>query len=317
MRKSKTMALEKNQHYVSQFYLRGFGASETSIFVFDKEIKKSFRSSIEHVASEEFFYELPLLEGRDTKTVEKIWGKLETQFAAVIKDLINEVEHCGKFTPGKSERNRGLAALLVMQSLRTREYREFQDDLVRRVGEFYNEMQTLRLGQLPEADLIPVPERATFSATTPLQHAKVMFNLPYIESVMTILFEHIWIIGENNTSQPLYTSDNPVVRHSHAKPYRGSGFASPGIEIIFPLSSRHILVLLDRPHFKQSDYLTDRIVHKLLPEQVLHYNVSQVRDSYRQVFCQQDLFDQAREYIEVFPDVCEPARPRIGIGIEE
>jgi Protein of unknown function (DUF4238) len=131
-----------------------------------------------------------------------------------------------------------------------------------------------------------------------------MFNLPSIEAVMTILFEHIWIVGENNTSQPLLTSDDPVVRHSHAKPYAGSGFASPGIEILFPLSSRFILVLLDRAHFKRSDYLTDGIVHQLFPEQVLHYNVSQVRDSYPQVFCQQDRFDQAREYIAVYPSAC-------------
>jgi hypothetical protein len=67
------MEYAKNQHYVSQFYLRAFGASERSIFVFDKALKKSFRSSIENVASEHFFYELPPWEGRDTRAVEKMW----------------------------------------------------------------------------------------------------------------------------------------------------------------------------------------------------------------------------------------------------
>jgi hypothetical protein len=305
----------KNQHYVSQFYLRAFGASEKSIFVFDKALERSFRSSIENVASEHFFYELPPLPGRDTKAVEKIWGGLEKEFARIISDLVKEVEYCGKFTPGKSERNRGLAALLVMQSIRTREYREFQDDLVRQVGEFYNELQDSSAGQTSAFDgMARVTRRSIFSPITPLQHARVMFNLSYIESVMTILFEHIWVVGENNTPQPLFTSDNPVVRHSHAKPYQGSGFASPGIEILFPLSSRHILILLDRAYFQRSEYLKDGIVHQLVPDQILHYNVSQVRDSYRQVFCQLDQFDQARDYIKVYPDVCDPDRPRVDIA---
>ena len=307
----------RNQHYVPRFYLRAFGASERSVFVFDKMLKKSFRSSIENVAAEHLFYELPRLPdgSRNTQAVEKAWAALEIGFAGIIKDLVNEVEQCGTFTPGKSERNRGLAALVVMQSIRTREYRAKQDDLASRVCEFYNKTQhSRRVEPEPSAELTPRFELAISRTITPLEHARVMFNVPFIETTMTILFEHIWIVGENNTSQPLFTSDSPVVRHSHAKPYPGSGFASPGIEILFPLSSRHTLILLDRAFFKRSDYLTDGIVHQLVPEQVLHHNVSQVRDSYRQVFCQQDQFEQARDYITLYPSVCDPARPRLAVG---
>jgi Protein of unknown function (DUF4238) len=307
------MELVKNQHYVPRFYLKAFSYNRKMVFVFDKFLKKSFRSSIDKVAAEHFFYELlPVPNGsQDTQAVEKLWSGLEAGFARIIRELLDEVRQTGRFTPGKSERNRGLAAFLIMQAIRTREYREYQNDIIRQVKGFYAELVQ---GARSSTDATNADRATPLSDDmSPLEHAKLMFNLPFIESVMTILFEHIWIVGENRTSQPLFTSDAPIIRYSHARPYPGSGFASPGIEILLPLSSRYILVLLDRPYFKRSEYLTDGIVHQLIPEQVVHYNASQVRDSYRQVYCEEDRFDLAWDYIEQYPEVCDRYRQKVKI----
>jgi Protein of unknown function (DUF4238) len=199
-----------------------------------------------------------------------------------------------------------------MQTFRTRDYREFQNDIARQLRASYGKLfeptdtRTVERCSKPTLPIIP-----PLTDVTTLQHARTMFDVPFIEKVMTILFKHIWLVGENNTSQPLFTSDAPVTRYSHAKPFQGSGFASPGVEILLPLSSRHILILLDRPYFKRSKFLTDGIVQQLVPDQVTHFNASQVRESYRQIYCREEQFDLARDYIEHYPDVCDPYQQRV------
>lgn len=62
----------------------------------------------------------------------------------------------------------------------------------------------------------------------------------------------IWVVGVNQTNQPFFTSENPVVRYGHAEENGGRSFQgvfSPGMEIVFPLTSKLILTLVERHSF--------------------------------------------------------------------
>lgn len=64
---------------------------------------------------------------------------------------------------------------------------------------------------------------------------------------VAVLTDHIWLIGNNDTKSPLYTSDNPLVSRGH---YGGTGLATVGIEIAFPLTPKYVLLLYERTAFQ-------------------------------------------------------------------
>ncbi len=150
---------------------------------------------------------------------------------------------------------------------------------------------------------------------TPLGHAKFMFGDSFIPFVFPVLFRHIWLIADNQTSQPFFTSDAPVIRHPHdINPFYGTfGFGSKGVEILLPLTSRFLLILLERSWFTPILKETDGAVLHLKPEEVTYYNELQVYESYRQIYCQDDQFELARFLVERDPKICDQEYSRIAV----
>jgi hypothetical protein len=107
----------KNQHYVPQFYLKAFSANGNSVFVFDKVQQRSFRTAVANVANEQRFYDLPPAPGGggDSQVIERAFSQLESGYATAIQALLDEVERHGRFTPGITERNLGVAHFVVSQ----------------------------------------------------------------------------------------------------------------------------------------------------------------------------------------------------------
>jgi hypothetical protein len=138
-----------------------------------------------------------------------------------------------------------------------------------------------------------------------------------IEKISVDLLKHIWVVGINRTMQPFYTSDNPVVKMPHIlAPGRSlTGFRSQGIEIAFPLSPTHILVMYERRHHYQVYGRMDNSVNRLNAFGVERYNQWQVKQSYRQVFCTKKEFEQAEGVCRRFPEVCDPERNRVNVEV--
>jgi hypothetical protein len=136
-----------------------------------------------------------------------------------------------------------------------------------------------------------------------------------IEELGLKLLNHIWVVGINRTMQPFYTSDNPVVKIPHLfKPGRSlSGFGSQGVEIVFPLTPTHILVLFERRHHYKANGHREDGVHLVNYLGVDRYNEWQVKQSYRQVFCTKKEFEQAQGVCRRFPEVCNPERNRVNV----
>lgn len=92
--------------------------------------------------------------------------------------------------------------------------------------------------------------------------------------------EKIWMIGCNQTDISFFASDNPIVKFGHQGK---QGFNSKGIEILFPLSTKIILILKDPETFWYENEFHNHFV-KVTPDEVEFYNSLQVQQSYRYIF---------------------------------
>ena len=133
---------------------------------------------------------------------------------------------------------------------------------------------------------------------------------------MRNVFEkHVWLIGINQTSQPFYTSDNPIVRRStlENEPLFYFGMASPGVEIVYPLSPMFALILVDGIH-SDADRDQDCTSVELKENLVELYNDMQVRQSWKLVFCSENRFEFAEQLLKAEPAFQNPDRRRFTFG---
>jgi hypothetical protein len=121
-------------------------------------------------------------------------------------------------------------------------------------------------------------------------------------------------VAINETPHPFYTSDNPVEKRANVqRPGRSlNGLRSPGIEIGFPLSSRHALVMLERTYFHMMAWL-DGLARGMDAVGVERLNKTQVMKAQRHVFCESDSFAFADAVCVEHPEVCSPDRERVEV----
>jgi hypothetical protein len=296
----------KKQHFVSQFYLRGFTNAEGNLFCYDKLADKSHPTTTLAAAQEAYFYDLPpdaFPPGvpPDPQMVEKALSAAEGYYAPVLDGLIQGAD-AGEFSRQQAF---DFAPWVVMQWHRTKSYRETAFDLMQKSG------QTIVDGFL-DANGIGVKLRFVLDPKQmPLIHAQKIFDREAVLPMAESLLQHLWVIGRNDTGHPFYTSDHPVVRRGNRKeggiPQVGAN--DPGVEFVFPLSSRHILLIMERGHFASWQPQDLRAV-PLTGEQVNDYNRLQVLKSSQKLYCETDDFDLARAVCREQPEVRDPNRPR-------
>jgi hypothetical protein len=198
---------------------------------------------------------------------------IRSRYQKSLKDLLDTLEK-GNIDDEVKGR---MCYFLALQILGTRDMRNLA-----------KELQTKFLQSLVD-DLtkLNVPEHAHLSPRVEMKHdviahLKVMFD-PRIVAPSDTLGANIWLIGHNKTGTPLYTSDTPIVKCNHVKNKYAAGWAGPGVEIIFPISPSHALMLLDRQLFADNLPNDGRWV-ALLKADIVRFNELQVIISHRQVF---------------------------------
>lgn len=295
------MSIVKNQHYVPRAYLRRFADSEERLFVFDKSNGKCFPSHIKNIACEKYFYDISekhIQANADIQAVEKYLSTIETHIAP-FRDAILGLADAGE--PFSATQKAEFADYLLLQLLRTKTQRE-QYSQMNQMLEFIAE------GNQELLDRYRIPDDQLS-----LEHARIMFSPAALLPMKQALMSHIWFIGMNETDKSIYTSDSPVVRYPHVRnPLMGTnGLACSGIEIDFPLSPRHILIIAERSFHKDLmplDFTQLRITDVRC---ILHLNSLQVQEAYRQVYSDQDDFEHAMEYLRQFPEAANIDRPRV------
>jgi hypothetical protein len=295
----------KNQHYVSQFCLRRFTADGTSLWVFDKPTKRVFRKNVDELASEDGFYDLSPEFATDYRTMDKALGHLEDYAAPAFEHLIHDLDHRRGFNHRDEPLRRAIATFVVIQDVRTR---LFRDQYVQKHDAVLKEIERRFIVVPPAWPKEVSPQRAAF------EQARFMLRKEYRRRAVAVLMNQIWIVGRNDTDQPLYFSDAPVTRYSHVPhPFGGPGLATIGIQIDFPLSSRYVLMIHDRAYFGESLAPREGRIVALDDEKVKGFNGMQVWNSRRQVYCSENRFDLVRHYAQTEPEWFDADRQRFEI----
>jgi hypothetical protein len=145
-----------------------------------------------------------------------------------------------------------------------------------------------------------------------LEHARMMFSPDFTAPMKQAILSHIWVIGVNQTAKSLYTSESPVIRYPHVHhPLMGTnGVACRGIEIDFPLSPTHVLIVAERSYHSHMARWENGAFHVPDENCVLFLNQLQVHEAYRQVYSDQADFSHATDLLRRHPEIGEIDRPR-------
>ena len=306
--KSKKMSKVKTQHYVPRFYLKNFMDSNERIWVYDKKKKSTFNSSIINIACENFFYdndEVDLIFDKE-QYLEKHYSSREAEFAPFLIEFITKLES-DKTNIITSNDREIFSNYLVLQIDRTKEHREesiqsYQAIIKQLRAKGFTEDQIKEFG-FDEKEISPKE----------LHIESILTGFKMDKTFIDILKNHIWLVFKNETSQPFYTSDNPIVKKAHIidKFFSHEGYASPGIEIVFPISSKFILVLCEREYFKASENIENMKISLSDINFINYYNSLQVVKSYRQVYAVTDSFEIVKHLLLKMPNSFDLDRKRV------
>ncbi len=335
------MSIVKNQHYVPQRHLRYFAlprkkkkGSTYVCNVLDKEkceVRKN--QNIEQLASEKFYHDvdfekiiasvdentmideeiLELTKNVDKQTLEKLFAnKVETtMFDAIDRIISNYTMTVKSAYPTcdaiKEEDRAMIAYYLSLQFIRSREFREFVIQMHEKAPMHLMEKDK-NSGVDPDFfdnyELKLKPEHIN------LFHNQYMMDTELIESFSMNLLNHFWFVAVNETEEEFWISDNPVAIHGH----QGKrGLASPGVEIVFPITSKIALVIREASHFERDAVLENRFIE--IPIDLVHfYNSMQVVSAYRNIYSKKSSFEKAIKELEDNPELKNKKRDRFIMG---
>ena len=292
----------KNQHYVPQAYLRFFAKKSEQVWVYDKSSGKKFSANIRNVASEKYFYDSATLEKvtGQRQFIEKRLSSLEGRYSEVCKALIKNLQS-GEFKYISPSMRHFFSVYLVVQMLRTKEHRihikQHTETLAALIQQRY-----VKEGLPPPSTEQLTQGQSIDDLSQELQNTKLLDG-SVIEEFSLILYRHIWIIQEAFKDQQFLTSDHPFVKTPHVKhPWRSmSGIRSLGIEILFPLSPKYILTLVERTHFGGLTPFDGKRLRMTSSENMVYCNQFQIYQSNRFLFSQNGNFDFAEEILREEP----------------
>lgn len=298
---------KKQEHYVPQSYLRRFTLDGRSIHVLDKSDLRTFTTNVRNIAGETGFYDLPTESaermGIDPQVAEKALSELEQDFNVAVGTVIERAD-AGDQTVLDAHLRGTLAHFLVVQNLRTREWRSAERQMIEKLGEALVERH-------PDLESSAISVEADEQWLSQFQTAQI-FNPAMLHMLGGALLKHIWYLGRSPTEGVLYTSDHPFVRRAHYQhPHMSHlGLASPGIELACPLNPSYVLVLVDRAAFCKYEEMDNKVL-ELQADNVTYYNSLQVFQSYRQVYCSSNAFELGLRICRERPFVRDPDRKRV------
>jgi len=291
----------KIQHYVPRFYLKNFAfqrGKEYWLYCFDKSDLRHFPINIKKIGCEKFFYE-----GKAKKQIlEKALSNLEKDFWKVYKKLVES----RLLLSLNWEEKQKIASFIAVQDIRTREFREF----VRNIGK---EMKKWLKDKTLSADLEEQLKTVDTEESARSMHLKIVTDtLSGKTGFAEIILSMKWILFENYTRIPLWTSDQPINRFNpiDQSPLGNLGLKSRGIQVFFPLNPTLGILFCDPiEYFSSPDKVT------AIKENIIFCNTLQVRSSTRHVFSNNNDFYLAKKWLEENPDFTDPNRRRIQANV--
>lgn len=225
------MGRSHNNHFVPRFYLEYFSEDGKRINLFNFARGKAiYRVGIRHQCALHNFYDF-------APDLEEAFAKLEGQVASIIARVKTD-----SAPPASGSADwMALASFIVFQKLRTARAGHKSDAAT-------DYLSKLMLEGKPEVagiDLDEIEIGELYPAAIPLSVAADM--IPAVAD----LDMHLFV---NKTGWELITSDDPVVAHNQyceGITHQGvTGFSCHGLQLFWPLSPEHLLVLSDRDVYR-------------------------------------------------------------------
>jgi hypothetical protein len=306
------MGKAKFQHYVPRFYLRQFADTEGLVWVYDKKLARTYARKPSEIAGETYFYDAPKLEEKIgvEQFVEKFFQPFEGVAASILDRWLSKLK-AGAYFRIYAEERMLFSMFLATQLVRTPSHRNF----VMQFGALLKKLELKAYLETNAPQVANHPFEITWDAKRESYlHARSILDEQLLDDCTSVLNAHIWLVVANKSSHSLYTSDSPICKKGHKtggwRSYQG--YASEGIELMFPLSPAYSLRLLERTYWKGfSKYDGRSAPVQIEDENVEHDNCAQAVHSTRFVFCQQDDFDLAKRACADWPDITEPKRSLI------
>ncbi len=306
--------MKKRQHFVPKFYLREFARKKKSgefiIRAYNKAMLKQLEPNISKVAVERYFYD-----ANDPPIIENFLSLLESDFAKVIKKIINErsldnlndkdytilcnlIVNFNERTKSAEIRNRQIAKLL-----HEKKEEKGEGSLLKDLSEEEMERWFKKKGKIG----LLVGMLAIYSD-------EYEENKVFLDNVKKMLNLH-WMLGFNNTEHELYTSDHPVVIINPDKnevPIAGFGsyaYSSRGVEIYLPLSPYLCLIICDPIHSTYKGYTKNRVMLHI--EEVKWLNSLTINNAFMFVFSKGMDFQFVKKKLLERPELKNPYRKRV------
>ncbi|MFB3888720.1 MAG: DUF4238 domain-containing protein [Candidatus Bathyarchaeia archaeon] len=289
---------KRKQHYVPRFYLKNFAFlknGEYYIHCLEKSNQKQFVVNIKDVGCENLFYEVAK---NAPQEMEDILSQHEERFVQVYNKLV-----ASPFIQNlKWKEKEVFAQFIVIQELRTREMREHLRSMIKNLN---NWLSNKPLSENLEKQLKEVSsEEGVRSLHLGVIKETLLGKNPLVEMLLDLK----WIIYENYTKIPFWTSDHPVNRYNPIdfSPYGNLGLQCRGIQIFFPLTPKLGIAFCD-----PFEYFFNPEKMVCIKDNVLFDNTLQLGTNTRHVFSLKPDFSIAKKWLDENPKSSVLDRNRI------
>jgi Protein of unknown function (DUF4238) len=256
------MADSANQHYVPQFYFRGFSSDNRSVCVLNRGNGHTIpTASIKGQASKKYFY--------GNADVEKRLQQVDGAFSRVVRRF----RECAGFDEFSGDDYYILLQNIMLQKSRTMSARSRSKAMQDRLLQLHLEMRVHADESLDDETRHAFLNCAGEAEADPRQYQALEMSLA-LECVDSLL-DLLPVMLENRTNRPFIFGDAPVVfSNPHLRQIRLRGVLgaqTPGLMIFYPLSPDRQLMFLDEEVYRlkrqTSNFL---LMHDLLDVSTLN-----------------------------------------------
>lgn len=296
------MSGAKKQHYVPRFYLKSFSTQQNNEYFtncFDKSDLSHFKVNIKEIGCENYFYGISPAHSQE---VEKILADYDSQFTKVY----NKLTSIASISCLNWKEKEVFAQFITIQELRTREMREHLRDMVKTLN---TQLSDKPLSAKLEKDLKRVN---TEEGIRIIHSGFILETLLKKNNLVDMLVDLKWILFENNTTIPFWTSDHPVNRYNpiDLSPYGNLGTLCRGIQIFFPLTPKLEIAFCD-----PIEYFFMPEKSSCEKDNLLFYNTLQARSNARHIFSINSDFSVAKKWLRQSPESMPLDRKRISTDV--
>lgn len=322
-----TVKETKKEHYVPQCYLERWKNSKGYVAVYDKKLKMSRGNNIKDIACERYYYDIDYRElsaqklallrelgiepTKDEQFVEHfLSGHVEGVYSQLLKKVLDREispwyeKNCFFLS---QEDKIDFAICIAFQYIRTKETRRMLSDMSNCLEQAFKAMNVP--DEMAEKYRLHSGEEKNIQGN-------MLLDIEHILDLARSFFSLTWVLGINKTTKSFYTSDNPIGTKAHVKnPYISmSGIRSEGVEVYFPLSPKHILIMCDGTYHKELASYDRKYVQVEEEQMVEHYNWYCVNNSNRCIYSENDNFAVVDRILEDNPNAFEIPKTQLSWG---